>query len=149
MAKVSMEEIGQIEKLNGVENFQLWKFEITIVLKANELYDITTKTPLDEQDTTWNKKDANAQKVIVLSLGKKPLTHVLNCETAQSMWTKLCLIYERDSEQRKYTLMQEFFSYSMDKSCDVATHISKLVNIASSLKALNTEIVDSMLILNS
>lgn len=42
--------------------------------------------------------------------------------------------------------MQEFFSYSMDKSCDVATHISKLVNIASSLKALNTEIADSMLI---
>lgn len=36
--------------------------------------------------------------------------------------------------------------YSMDKSCDVATHISKLVNIASSLKALNAEIADSMLI---
>lgn len=144
MAKVSMEEIGQIEKLNCVENFQRWKFEITILLKANELYDVTTNVPPAERDTTWHKKDA--QKVIVLSLGKKSLTHILNCETAQSMWTKLCSIYERDSEQRKCTLMQEFFSYSMDKSCDVATHISKLVNIASNLKALNTEIADSMLI---
>lgn len=96
---MSMEEIGQIEKLNGVENFQLWKFEITIVLKANELYDVT-KEPLAEQDATWHKKDANAQKIIVLSLGKKPLTHILNCETAQSMWIKLCSIYERDSEQK-------------------------------------------------
>lgn len=43
-------------------------------------------------------------------------------------------------------LMQKFFSYSMDKSCNVATHINKLVNIASSLKALNTEITDSMII---
>lgn len=43
-------------------------------------------------------------------------------------------------------LIREFFGYSMDKSGDVTTHISKLVNIASSLKALNTEIADSMLI---
>ncbi|KMQ88995.1 copia protein [Lasius niger] len=72
MAKMSMEEIGQIEKLNGVENFQLWKFEITIVLKANELYDVTTKEPPAEQDATWYKKDSNAQKVIVLSLVTLP-----------------------------------------------------------------------------
>lgn len=33
--------------------------------------------------------------------------------------------------------MQEFFSYIINKGCDVATHISKLINIASCLKALN------------
>lgn len=45
MAKVSIEEKGQQEKLNRVENFQLWKFEITIVLEANDLYDVTIKAP--------------------------------------------------------------------------------------------------------
>lgn len=40
MAKVLMEEISQVEKLNGEENFQLWKFEITIILKVNDLYDV-------------------------------------------------------------------------------------------------------------
>ncbi|EFN74617.1 Copia protein, partial [Camponotus floridanus] len=137
--------INQVEKLNGVENFQLWKFEITILLKANDLYEVATEVSA-VQDAAWLKKDANAQKVIVLSLGKKPMTHVLNCKTAQSMWAKLCAIYERDSEQRKCALMQEFFSYTMDKSCDVTTHISKLVNIASNLKALNADIADPMLI---
>lgn len=105
-----MEEIGHIEKLNGVENFQLWKFEIAIVLKAHELYDVITGASTAARDTTWLKKDANAQKVIVLSLGKKPLTHILNCETAQSMWIKLCSIYERDSEQRKCMLMRDRIS---------------------------------------
>lgn len=67
-----MEEISQVEKLNGEENFQLWKFEITIILKVNDV----TKAPTAERDTNWHKKNANAQKVFVLSLRKKPLTHI-------------------------------------------------------------------------
>lgn len=55
-----------------------------------------------ERDTNWHKKDVNAQKIIVLSLDKKPLTHILNYETAQSMWTKLCSIYERESKENAH-----------------------------------------------
>lgn len=62
------------------------------------------------------------------------------------MWLKLCSIYERDSEHQKYALMQEFFSYSMDKSSDVATHISKLESIICRLQALGAEVTDSMII---
>lgn len=108
--------------------------------------EVTTKEPPAERDATWHKKDTNSQKVIVLSQGKKSLIYTLNCKTAQSTWTKLYSIYKRDNKQRKCKLMQDFLSYSMDKSSNVATHISKLVNIASSLKALSTEITDSMLI---
>ncbi|XP_025266851.1 uncharacterized protein LOC105249334 [Camponotus floridanus] len=61
MAKISVEEINQVEKLNGVENFQLWKFEITILLKANDLYEVATEVSA-VQDAAWLKKDANAQK---------------------------------------------------------------------------------------
>lgn len=146
MAKISMEELNQIDKLNGVDNFQLWKFEITILLKANELYGIVTDSPPENVQETWKRKDANAQKVIALSLNKKPLMHVLNCTTAHAMWSKLCTIYERDSEHQKYVLMQEFFSYSMDKNCDVATHISKMKNLICRLKVLGIEVTDSMLV---
>lgn len=72
--------------------------------------------------------------------------HIINCNTAHDMWLKLCSIYERDSEHQKYALMQEFFSYSMDKSSDVATHISKLESIICRLQALGAEVTDSMLI---
>lgn len=109
MAKVTTEEISQVEKLTGVENFQLWKFEITILLKADDWYNTVINDPPANADEAWKKKDANAQKVIVLSLTKKSLMHIINCNTAHDMWLKLCSIYERDSEYQKYALMQEFF----------------------------------------
>lgn len=72
MAKVTTEEISQLEKFNGMDNFQLWKFEIIILLKANELYNTVVDAPENAQEV-WKKKDANAQNVIALSLTKKPL----------------------------------------------------------------------------
>lgn len=101
MAKVTTEEINQVEKLIGVDNFQLWKFEVTILLKASDLYSVVINNRPASADEAWNKKDANAQKIIVLSLTKKPLMHVMNCKAAYDMWLKLCSIYERDSEHQK------------------------------------------------
>lgn len=40
MAKVSHDDVAQIEKLNGPDNFQVWKFQITILVRAHELLDI-------------------------------------------------------------------------------------------------------------
>lgn len=55
---------------------------------------------------------------------KKPLMHIINCNTAREMWTKLCNVYQHDNDEHKYVLMQEFFSYKMNKSEDVSTHVS-------------------------
>lgn len=96
MVKVSIDDIAQVEKLNGPENFQVWKFQITIMLRANDLLGIVQEEP---QDTVmWKKKDANAQRIIVLLLDKKPLMHILNCNTAREMWTKLSNVYQRENE---------------------------------------------------
>lgn len=91
------------------------------------------------------KKDANAQKVIVLSLDRKPMMHVINCNTAREMWTKLSNVYQRDNEQQKYVLMQDFFNYTMSKTEDVSTHVGRLQNLVYRIRALGTEITDQML----
>lgn len=118
---------------------------MTILLKAGELYSTVVENSPEIAQIAWKRKDANAQKIIALSLGKKLLMYVLSCNTAHSMWTKLCSIYERDSEQQKYGLMQEFFSCTIDKSLGVATYISKIENTVCKLKALDAKVTDSML----
>ena len=99
------------------------------------------KTPAD-----WLKKDARAQKLIVTSLEKQPLTHILTCTSSKEMFKKICSVYERDTEQQKCMLLQEFFNYKYQRGKDMATHVSTLQNIAYKLKVLNTDINDIMII---
>lgn len=146
MSKVTPEEINQLEKLSGTENFQLWKFGVLILLRASDLEEVVKIAPPLQPDGSWNKKDASAQKILALSLGKRPLMHVLNCDTAHAMSSKLCSIYKRDSDQQKCMLQREFFSCSMNKGDDVASYVSKLENIACRVKALGEEITNSQII---
>lgn len=141
MAKVSQDDVVRIKKLSGPENFQVWKFQTTILLRVHDLLNIVEDPPQDTEQ--WKRKDANAQNIIALSLDKKP--HVINCNTAREMWTKLSNIYQRDNEQR-YVLMQEFFNCTMVKTEDVSTHVSKLQNLVYRIRALGIEISNQMLI---
>lgn len=106
MAKSLAEYILHIEKLTDSENFQIWKFQITILFKANEVYEIVlAKANEAERTPQWKKKDASAQKLIITTVDKKPLLHLIDCKTANEMWIKICSIYERDSEQQRCSLL--------------------------------------------
>ncbi|KYN01654.1 Copia protein [Cyphomyrmex costatus] len=143
MDKVPAEDLKQIEKLSEIEDFQVWKFQITIILLANELIDvILEETPEEERNAAWKKKDANAKKVIVITLDKKPLLHVMGCKTAYDMWKKIISIYERDSEQQKCTLLQNFFSFNYEKNVDLSTNIARLRNLATRMNTLEDTCID-------
>lgn len=147
MFKNLSEELSLVEKLVDSENYQLWKFKVKVLLEARELYGLVTEETEEASKTAeWRKKDANAKKVIVTTLDQKPLMHILNSETSFQMWSKLKAVYERDTEQQKCSLMQEFFGYQYDKNGDIAANVSKLQNFAHRLRVLETEIDDKMLI---
>lgn len=146
------EELTQIEKLEDSETFQVWNFQINILFKASGLYEVVNgKKQLkdlktDEEREEWSKKDAKAQKIIITTINRKVLMHILNCESSAEMYGKLCSVYQRDNEQQKCTLLQEFFNFKYDKSSDISLQISKLENISYRLKAINQKIDDEMII---
>lgn len=145
MAGKLVEDLSTMEKLIDAESYQVWKFKLIVILKANDIYKLVTEETLEAQRTAeWKKKDANAQKALIITMDAKPLMHVIHCETAYDMWKKLESIYERSTSQQKYNLLQEFFGYTYDKA-DIATHISELENLAYRLKMLNEKISDEML----
>jgi len=55
MARVA-EDYYNIEKLVGVENFQMWKFQIKILFRANEVLEIVTEDRIDNRDDIYKKK---------------------------------------------------------------------------------------------
>ncbi|XP_076620030.1 uncharacterized protein LOC143341187 [Colletes latitarsis] len=147
MASGSTEDIGHVDKLHGVEDYQTWKFEMTILFKAYELTKIVNHPAAEENKTgDWLKKDVNAQKVIVKTVDRKPLMHLLNCTTSHGMWKKLKSLYERESQEQKCKLMNEFFTYKYERDADMETHIGGLENIVYKLKELKADITKKMLI---
>lgn len=99
-----------------------------------------TKMPLCGQDQSeteheaallkWHKSDYKAQSIIVKALGKLPKVHVLNCETFNSMWTKLESVYEKKSQSTIHFITQKFFNFTKDPVDDSVTFIYKLQAVA-------------------
>lgn len=140
-----------IEKLKDAESFQVWKFQLTVVFKANNLWEIVNgdkqlgSLTKPEEKVDWQRRDAKAQKFLVTSIDKKLMTHVLNCENSKLMFEKLCGIFQQGTEEQKCSLLREFFNYSFKKVNDLSLHISGLQNIVSRLESLQHKIDDSML----
>lgn len=117
----SMDDLSIIEKLINSETFLIWDFQINVLFKANGFYEIVSgkrkyeEQTREEDKNDWNKKDAKAQKVIITSIDKKLMTHLLSCKTSKEMYERLCSIFKKDTEQQKCSILQEFFNFSYDK----------------------------------
>lgn len=101
-------EITRLEKLQNGDTWPQWKFQIKVMLKASDLYDVVSGDvifPVVSRDVkiedlpaaikTWKQLDNKAQKIIVTAVGSEPLTHIMSCETSHEMWSRLCSVYER------------------------------------------------------
>lgn len=107
-----------IEKLIDSESFEFWKFQTSVTFKSQGINDIVNgelklealDSDVKKQDE-YKKKEAVAQKENVTSVGKRCLVHILTDKTSHAMYSKLCSIFEIDSEQEKCSLLQEFFNY--------------------------------------
>jgi len=88
-------DTSHIVKLDDT-NYQRWKLQISLVLRAREVWDITNgKTTRTDPvaDATgaedWDKLDMEAQAIMVPTLSATQTIHVYGCDTAKSMWDKL------------------------------------------------------------
>lgn len=160
-----MDDSVKITKLSDTGNWPLWKFQMKVIFNSFELTSIITgewKKPSSkitkiEKETDeeararwhrltidWNRADGKCQKLIVTSVDNGPLQNLINCESAYDMWEKLLAIHEQKSEASIHLLQQKFFSYSMEATDDMSTHISKVTNLGMRLKQSGEPVTDNM-----
>lgn len=75
MTKVA-EDYFNIEKLVGAKNFEIWKFQIYVLFRANEVLQMATIHTPGERRTDL-KKDAITQKIIISTMDKKPFLNII------------------------------------------------------------------------
>lgn len=148
---ITAEDLNQVVRLSDKDNFEIWKFQVDILLKSSGLYDVIDGTnqlsecTTNEERAKWEKADAKAQRVLTTTITKSCVLHVMNCKNSKEMYAKLTNIYEGEVEQRKCRLMQEFFCYTYKKGTNMATFLSELENVAVNLKTVNNNIDDEIL----
>ncbi|KAB0794531.1 hypothetical protein PPYR_11370 [Photinus pyralis] len=142
-----------IEKLEGGSNWMTWKFQMLQVLEASELFDVVdgTDSPPSNRDenyrtaiVAWKKNDAKARRAISTACKKQPLLQIMNCDTANSMWTTLKSTYEQTLKSNVLFLQQKYYSFTKEPGDDIATCISKLMEIVQQLKDQKENISDTM-----
>ncbi|KAK9754364.1 hypothetical protein QE152_g1357 [Popillia japonica] len=112
--------VVSMNKLNN-NNWNVWKFQIEVILIAKDLYDIVNGTSKQltggiakdlydivngtskqltggaELIAKWKLRDAKAQEALVTRMEEGPLAHIMQCPFACEMWKKLESIYDRQS----------------------------------------------------
>lgn len=159
-----MEAESKIEKLCSSAQWSRWKFQIRVLLNAQELFEVVSgevRKPVlrkAEGETenearvrhakdlqAWKKADGKAQRIIVTALGNQPMLYVMRFDNAHDMWAKLVSVYEQKNDTSVHLLQQKFFCTVMEPGDNIANHISKLEDITQQLKDFNEAIPDSML----
>ncbi|KAK9681142.1 hypothetical protein QE152_g38533 [Popillia japonica] len=68
-------------KLEGAKNWNVWKFQVGVILRSLDLLDIVegkiVKPEAGQEKGTWLTKDAKAQSLIVTRLSEEVMLHIL------------------------------------------------------------------------
>lgn len=142
-----METIA-VNKLNNC-NWNVWKFQIKVVLIAKGLYEITRGTenaPVGDNKNLekWKMKNAKAQEALVVRMEKDIISHVMQCETAKEMWFKLESIFKRRSAVSTHLLNEQIYNLEFQDE-NVNSFITKVTNLQAKLKQQEEVIPEKMI----
>ncbi|UYV79065.1 hypothetical protein LAZ67_17000981, partial [Cordylochernes scorpioides] len=132
-----------VNKFDGT-NYQIWKYQIEIILRQQGLLDlvegIDVKPEEESQKVAWNKRNDKAMVIISTAIVFKQLEHLITCDTAQKQWTRLKSIYEQRSTKSLLVIQQQFYSYKMNEKDAMSKHISKIEGLIKQLCELGEKL---------
>ena len=96
------------EKLEGDDNFRVWKYRIFLVLEENELASYIHEEVLvlegDEAKALHKKNLVKAKRIIADSNKDRLIPHVSSLKTPKEMFDSLTKLFEGKNINRKMTL---------------------------------------------
>lgn len=149
-----------IRKLKAPEDYQVWKFQIDICLKAKDLFKLvdpghtntdTGSTSKSESKTAttsadYDVKDAQVQRLIIKNIDENLLIHIMDCTSGKDMYNKLKFLFQQTTAQQKVTLATELFAFKYEESKTAAENIARLTNISFRLKNIGQEVPPEMIL---
>src|SRR5271156_4842052 len=125
----------------GLDNYEQWKLQLKIILKAAKIWDYVSGT-IPKPDATaaaadiraWEDKDYLAQAALVPTLDATNTRRIYSLETSKEMWEKLASIYSDSSVLNRQHLTTSFLNYKAKKN---ATPIEIYTDLEAMARHLN------------
>ena len=136
-------------------NFQMWKFQVQMILGVRGLWKIVNgdETKLDEmthltKSEEWISKDREALTQITLTLKDEPLSGVLYTMTSAEAWRKLSECYEGKGKQSIAYLISKLFCSMLLDDESMETQLNSMQQKANVLKMLGHSVVMTWLVVS-
>ena len=139
-------ERGSIGKLEGENNWMVWKIQIKHLLLRDKLWgyvDGTIKckaSPSDAEQSAYDSKCQEALTAIVLSLASNTVPIIQACEHPNEAWTALTQRFEASTLAAKLHLRKRYFRLDMAEGGNVERHLTEMQDLTDRLAAMGSKI---------
>ena len=133
------------------DNYPRWRANTTLLLKSASAWLVVEGTEVrDPADATkqaaWDKKDLDAQAIIIPSLDDTQFNHVQNCTTAKAIWEKLKEVNSDSSVLNKQQALTKFLTYKMGIGESPTTAFEEIDALARALGDVGMKLDESLVI---
>jgi glutamine synthetase type III len=90
----------------------------------------------------WIRRDIMARNYLVATIESQQQRSLINCRTANDMWTRLSAQHLRNAVENQHVLQQKFFEYQYQPEHDIMAHITEVETMASMLSDVEAPVSD-------
>jgi hypothetical protein len=130
--------VSYIKKVRW-NNFSLWKFHsrykiqsrIGLITDFNNIHHQKRDNPENEKDIfEWKQRDCRARVYIISTINLKQQLLLIDCTTANQMWSTLSVQYLEQAPVNLHDLQAQWYQYKYKKGTDMYTIIAYIKAIA-------------------
>jgi hypothetical protein len=133
-----------VDKLEGVENFHVWKYRIGIILEENDLAKFIKENVLEpKEDATkekYKKDMIRAKRIIAYSIKDHLIPQVSSKNTPKDMFDSLTIMYEGNNINRKRNLRTQFKNTKMKKGETILDYFSRVTHFKEQSEAIGDKL---------
>jgi hypothetical protein len=105
-----------VEKLEGIDNFRVWKYRISLILAENDLSRFIkeeVEQPEDAVEKAKHQDSIRAQRIIADSIKDHLIPYVSSKKTLKEMFDALSKLYEGKNINQKMNLRTQLKNIKM------------------------------------
>ena len=141
------DELSEVEKLKGPENWQVWKFVMKHVLLEKGLWEFVNGTAEGpgrgatvEENLNFLMRGEKAITTIVLGMESKYIYLIATCDSAKEAWEKLENHFESKTVANRLYLKKEYFRMKMMTGQSMHEHLKKMKEAANRLSSVGAKL---------
>ena len=148
------DDMIEIEKLEGTDDWWEWKYNITLQLKAKKLWshvDGTANLAEDDSNDEREKFEHTAVwawAMIIRGLSKQVTSLVLRCDGPKAVWDRLVEEFEVKTVQNTLLLQTQVSQMRLKEGGHIKEHLCAMKEVYDRLAMLEDEVAEKDLVIN-